>query len=555
MRLFRELFCIVYLLLLNTNGKFLVDHETGVMKRNCSALLNVSLFHYYGRYNQSECPLWFNRDNQTGLCRAGPTLNGIIQQDMSTLQTSIMQCYCMTEEDGVFTVAGCLHKCLSITPYYQLPCQVSQLQNYTCPPSLKRNGTLCSKCMDGYAYPVYSYKIECVMCKDYEYNWLKYLAAAYLPLTLFYIVVALFSISFTSPVVIGLIMVCQLIASPLLLQLLERFASDTKYGKFLKLSATIEALFNLDFGRIYYSFCLNPTVSAIELKCLDYGIVVFPVFLILLTNLLVGLHSKGVRPVVWCWSATTAILRPLRQKLRVKTSLIDVFASFLYLSLSRLLITSMYIMMPQLYYQTLDGSTNLVTRHGVFNEPALVYFGKGHKKYALLAILMFLLFYILPVFLLFAYPFSCFQRLLNKAGLNSVVLRTFIDVFQGYYKDGTNGTRDYRFFSVFPFLLISVEYATFTVATTFSYYFGCFVILIYITVFWVLQPFKQFKHNFITGVMLICLVIACWSMIINNISASPIYGIASNILLVLSLCLPFVYVLGLACHLMKKVKV
>ena len=384
--------------------------------------------------------------------------------------------------------------------------------------------------------------MECVICRDYQYNGLKYIAAAYLPLTMFFIVVAMFSISFTSPTLIGLVMVCQLTATPALLELLELFSSGTKYGQFLKLSATIEALLYLDFGRIYYTFCLNPTASAIDLKCLDYGIVVFPVLLILFTNLLVNLHSKGVRPVVRCWSATMAILRPLRQKLRVKTSLIDVFASFLYLSLSRLLITSMYVVMPQLYYQSSDGSTNLVTRHGVFNDPTLVYFGKVHTKYALLAILMFLLFYLMPVFLLFAHPFSCFQRFLNKTGLNSVVLQMFIDVFQGYYKDGTNGTRDYRFLSVFPFLLISVEYVTFDVATTFFYYLACFFVLIYLTIIWVLQPFKQFKHNFVTGVMLICLVLGCWSMVINNISASPVYFTASIILLVLSLCLPCICV-------------
>ena len=111
------------------------------MERNCSVLLNISLFH--SDKSGAECPLWFNRDNQTGLCTAGPTLNGIVQQDMSTFQTSIIQCYCMTEEDGVLAIGFCPHKCLSITSYYQLPCQVSQLQNYTCPPNLKSNGTLC----------------------------------------------------------------------------------------------------------------------------------------------------------------------------------------------------------------------------------------------------------------------------------------------------------------------------------------------------------------------------------------------------------------------------
>ena len=102
----------------------------------------------------------------------------------------------------------------------------------------------------------------------------------------------------------------------------------------------------------------------------------------------------------------------------------------------------------KVYHQGPDG---LITKQGVFIEPTLEYFGKLHIKYALLGILMILLFYLLPVFLLFAYPFHCFQRILNKARLNSLVLKTFIDIFQGYYKDGTNGTRDYRIFSVLPF--------------------------------------------------------------------------------------------------------
>ena len=53
----------------------------------------------------------------------------------------------------------------------------------------------------------------------------------------------------------------------------------------------------------------------------------------------------------------------------------------------------------------------------------------------------------MPTLLLFLYPCHICQRFLNKINCNSVILRTFMDVFQGNYKDGTNGTRDYRFFS------------------------------------------------------------------------------------------------------------
>ena len=534
--------CVVHLLASDVSGKVLVGHDTG---ENCSAALNISSS-LHGKPT-AECPPWFTQGNETGDCRAGPTLNGIIQQDMSTLQTSIMQCFCMTEEDGVLIVGACLHECLSITPYYPLPCRISQIQNFTCPPNLKRSGPLCSKCINRHAYPVYSYNLVCVECEDYKYNWLKYLAAAYLPLTVFYILVAMFSISFTSPLIIGVVMLFQLAASPTLLQALSWFGKGSNYNKFLALYATFASLFNLDFGRVYYNFCLNPTATALELNTLDYGIVVFPVFLIFLTHLLVKLHERGIKPIVWVWLAIVAILGPLRKQLRVNKSLIDVFASFLYLSSSRLLVTSVNILTPVVvYYRKLDGK--LLVKNCVYSDPSLVFFGNQHVKFALLAIVMVLLFFILPVILLFAYPLSCFQRVLNRAGLNSLALRTFIDVFQGHYKDGTNGTTNYRYFSVFPFLFPLVMHTTFTLTQcSIFYHYASFFALLYIAILLVLRPFKQLLHNFITAAMLAAVVIGCWSMIINNSdSTSPEYIYASLVLLTVSSCIPFIYVLGLA---------
>ena len=158
-----------------------------------------------------------------------------------------------------------------------------------------------SKCIQGYGLPVYSYKLECVECDDNENNWLKYLAVAYGPLALFYILVAMFSISFTSPTIIGLVKVCQVIATPSMLEFLDIIAGE--YSKILGVYATFGSFFNLDFGRIYYNFCLNPSATAIQIHVMDYGIVVFPVVLILLTYFLVQLHDKNLRPVVWlCFS-------------------------------------------------------------------------------------------------------------------------------------------------------------------------------------------------------------------------------------------------------------
>ena len=108
---FGVFFLSVHLLQFSSvSGKILVNHETGLLNKNCSALLHVPLYQN-GSERATECPLWFKWDNETSVCTAGPTLDGIISQDMSTLQTSIMQCHCMTEEDGAFTVGACLYNC------------------------------------------------------------------------------------------------------------------------------------------------------------------------------------------------------------------------------------------------------------------------------------------------------------------------------------------------------------------------------------------------------------------------------------------------------------
>ena len=144
-----------------------------------------------------QCPPWFAPDDTTGRCNTGPSLDGLIQQDLSLLMTCLMPCNCMTEEDGKLIVGACLHKCLALQ-YTPLPCDVHELLDWSCPTHLNRGGVVCSQCIEGHAIPAYSYTLECVRCENYKYNWLKYLAAAYIPLTALYIGVSIFTINFAS---------------------------------------------------------------------------------------------------------------------------------------------------------------------------------------------------------------------------------------------------------------------------------------------------------------------------------------------------------------------
>ena len=256
---------------------YLLSLVVKVEMTNCSAVLN--------RNNEKasltlQCPPWFTPANDGTKCQPGPSLGGIIQQDLSTLQTKLPRCYCMTEEDGVLTLGVCMYTCNRIAGYYALPCHVSQLQNSTCS-YFKRRGHLCSQCIKGHALPVYSYEVKCVKCEQYHYNWLKYLAAAYLPITLLYILVTLFSLSFTTPTLSAVVMVCQIVANPIQLQVINSNIEDghvlPRFFTPLRTAMSIAGLWNLDFFRIYYSFCLHPSASIMHIMALDFATTIYPV--------------------------------------------------------------------------------------------------------------------------------------------------------------------------------------------------------------------------------------------------------------------------------------
>ena len=520
----QDIAVVVLLLPVATTGLLLDSLEY----RNCSTPLgNAPLDNEASELASSHCPPWFT--NETGKCRPGPKLGGIIQQDLLDLQTSLQECYCMTEDSGALVVGGCMYTCKAVMGYYPLPCHVSQVNDFTCA-GLHRRGKLCGMCEDGYAIPVYSYDLGCVKCDNYKYNWLKYSAVAFLPLTIFYILVTLFSISFTSPLLTGLVMAFQILGHPIQAQLFLSFAKSSISliePRILKALLSIASFWNLDFFRLYYSFCLHPDASAMAIMALDYATTVYPVILIGLTYVLVKLYDHNLKLLVWPWKLLSVFLKPLRRHWDVRTSLVDVFASFIYLSSTRLLVTSMKLLVPitsYTYKEGPDGHMKLSTVYYLYSSPSVKYFGKTHLPFAIMAILLLFVFFLLPMALLL---FSWFQKILNHFRFNSLALNTFVEVVQGPFKDGTNRTRDYRFFSGFLLLMLLVCNFTYVLTLSSMYYpVASIWILIYLTLHLVFRPYKRSLHNFSAIVALVCLLLFYWGMTINCAVVSVSMNIA-----------------------------
>ena len=100
------------------------------------------------------------------------------------------------------------------------------------------------------------------------------------------------------------------------------------------------------------------------------------------------------------------MLSKFRKSWDVRTSIIDSFTTIFLLSSVKVLNVTTDLLVPTIVYK-LDSSTPTV---GLYYSPGISYFGDEHRPYAILAIIVFILFTIIPALTLFLYSFRSFHK-------------------------------------------------------------------------------------------------------------------------------------------------
>ena len=320
--------------------------------------------------------------------------------------------------------------------------------------------------------------------------------------------VIIFGVNATNPYLYGFITLNQALTTPLNLR--AAFISIGNYK--LKLAAKIFALpisiWNLDFFRaISLNICLN--LSTLQILILDYAIALYPLILIVATYALVELHARGFRPIIWLWRPFHKCCIRFSKIVNIQSSIVKAFATFLLLSYVKLLNTTMDILLPARAYNVHQEIVGMY----VYFDSSYEYFSRDHLPYAILAIFVFVTFILFPLILLLLYPLKCFQRCLSFLRLRNHVLHTFVDTFQGHFKDGTEqGTRDCRYFSAIYFLgRIVILYVIFGITEDMTCYnlagmstlfVGCLIFL--------LQPCKSMRVNIYHVILLTGMAFSCF---------------------------------------------
>ena len=210
---------------------------------------------------KTECPLWTTFNRTTGKCECGQSLYGVVNCNLKTKEISLLQCFCMTYDGHTDSteVGPCYFTCKRnythpINGGWKVLTNNSRdLNQEICEP-FHRTGRLCSKCMKNYSLPVYSYSMECTECvrSEFSLNLLKYLAVAFLPLTLFYIVITIFKVSILTGDVVGYVLTCQILLSKVTIGNISQF--DYRFN----LLQSFFEIWSLDFFRSLYSPFLHP---------------------------------------------------------------------------------------------------------------------------------------------------------------------------------------------------------------------------------------------------------------------------------------------------------
>ena len=500
----------------------------------------------------SACPLGYYCSNGTCQCLHSP--QGTISCSKGDLD--IIGCYCATynTEKNLLQVGKCFYNCLNDTDfsshtnsYHPLPSHGNTLNETGCS-YWNRTGALCGRCLPQQYMSAYCYNFTCMHCHHVIWNWFRYIMAAYLPLTLFHFIVLFFKVNVVSSSLHAVALGSQIMSIPPLCRTVFLTHPYSKQFTAIKMILSLYGIWNLDFFRPFYSdLCLG--IGILPTLALDYVIAVYPLLLMIISYLLIVLYDRNYRVITIMWRPFLSLFSLFRRNWNIRTSVVDAYATFFLLSFVKFLSVSFDLLVPTKVYYLHGDHYNYTL--ALYYAGDIKYFGKEHLPYGILAIAVTCVFVILPTVTLAFYQFAFFQKFLNLFPFRWYILHTFVDSFQGCYKNGTEpGTRDCRWFSAAYLVLRCISFLLYGITLN-SVFYPSFILFMFsfILLLVLVQPYKTSASGHLKTNIVFLIVISMFTVAIFGVGASNIRGNIS--FLVLALCLsliPLVCIVVLVFH-------
>ena len=321
---------------------------------------------------------------------------------------------------------------------------------------------------------------------DCQLGWLFYILSELVPVTLLFMTVLVFNISFTSGTLNGFILFIQLLSS------LDSDASgiiitnNLRIKHFSQIFQFFHGLLNLNFFNLDpLSFCLWKKATTLDMLSMKYVTILYVLILIMLVIWI--MNKCGGK----CFGKYCRIVT-------VKTSIVHGISTFFVICYAQCVRVSFNLIIPlHIHVEEYKEQPLRVWFNG-----ELVYFGQDHLRYAIPALSILLTVGLLPPILLLSYPLI--NKILAILGLENHAIIVFIshkipisslkpllDSFQGCFKDNL------RFFAGLYFLYRWIILFSYTLIKDFTVYYPAVTgILIFILALHAIcQPYIRRLHN------------------------------------------------------------
>ena len=367
---------------------------------------------------------------------------------------------------------------------HPLPDDSSLLDFKICGPY--RTGRLCSKCVNGSSVYFHSWRYTCGSEHLCHVGWVFYLISEILPLTLFFIIILVFNVSFTNGNLNGFV---------LFAQILDALASNgngaIEFPYFITVIRSMLTFFyrpfNLDFFSLeQLSFCMWKGAEVLDVLLMKYATVGFSLVLVLLTILIARYRCARFKIFAKFHTPNSVLIHGL-----------SAFFVLCYSQSTR--VTFQILNFFCLYSTNFQCEEKAVNRIGYMN-----YLEGDHIKYAIVAIFVLIFLVIIPPLLLLLYPLV-FKLLglckLSESKLAGILWRVMpiqlLDSFQSSFKD------NFRFFAGLYFLYraIAVGAYAYSQKLTVFYIVVQIQLTIILSVHAIFQPYKKVGHNVIDALL------------------------------------------------------
>lgn len=494
-------------------GNYTMVIQTASHMRSISTRVNITIF---------KCPLGYKYDsNKTKCVCAVSGMNPLLQctPDLK-LSVFIGHCVAYNNKSNDTVVSKCpftanhLESTVSTDKGYA----PDEFNDKFCK-NFSRKGYLCQECTANLSIDIYSSRFTCMECNHSYINWIKAIGVVIGPQTVFFVFVVVFHIGITSPSMNGYIFFSHVITLPLETLVLSSAWSldNAKHtaNLFTNLLLNPYRIWTFDYPEIFkVRACLHGSLKIMHAISFRYIHALYPVLLVAVTLLLIELHARNCKPLVFMWRPLCFLCVRLRRNWEIKTSVIDAFATVILLSYSKIVNTSLYLLARNVVQYSNHSNTEVRLDY----DTSVVYLEGQHIIFAAVAIVMLLTFGFIPPLLLILYPTRLFVKFLAKLKMDQWRgLHVFVETFQGAYKNRVNGSPERRWFSGLYFIFRIIVFVIFAF-TNDLLKIHLNLVVTYTVFLLLLVTLRPYKNNFYTfldasflGILVVvnCSVIYC----------------------------------------------